>query len=998
MRRILLFVVMLGLLAGTNASAALHVNIDVQEFTLENGMLFLVVERPATPQVAVRLAVRAGSAHEETGKTGIAHLLEHMMFKGTKNFGTLDPQKDQALQEQIEVAYQTVLAEKARRNPDPEIIRSKLEEMERLRAQVQEIFVPQAFSSQLGKNGAVGINAFTSKDQTQYLAAVPSDMLEQWFSIASEQIFEPAWREFYVEKEVVQREWAFRYVNNPAGAAWVDLEATAYSAHPYRNPTIGWKSDMERYSTDDAQDFHRRHYNPSNAVCVLVGDVTVAEARHLAEIYFARYPAGERTPEFVTEEPQQQGPRSSIRYLEGARTPLVRIGFHGARMGTADFYALDVMTMVLSEGRSARLNRDIAQKGLAQEAWAYNPDSRYESLVVLGGTPNALEGERRSYLDACRELEALLLEQIDRLASEPVTTEELERVKKLNERSFLERMRSNESLAGTLASLEVQIGWQYLNSYLEQIAKVTAADVQRVARTYFDSDNRTSVYVIPGGQPDTPPVQYSEQRTVSGAAAARLSKPETFENHSRYPTPKGWKHPLAFERRPKQIRYPDAETLQVGNTEVFFLPDKELPLVDLTLFVRAGQVDVPAEKTGLADLLAASLVEGGTETYGPEELSRLLDQNAIRLSVSIGEEISQVQLSVLKDDWERGLDLLREVLTRPGFDDEIVEVVKQQAVTALQRQGEDAQKVAFRESLIWHFKGHPYGRDPLLGIETIPSIERDDLQGFLQSYFVAENMVIAVSGDISRAAVEGGIKKLLATLPAGPAPSRDIEPPQSTPAVLTLIHKPGQVQSQVVMALPGIQRTDPDFWKLRLLTDLFGGSDSLMYTRLRDDLGLVYSAGFFQTWKWDAGILMGYIGCRGDRTAEAIIETVAIMKRLQEAIPEDAFQCKRLEALNSFVFNVDTPSALVDVYAQYHMRGEPLNTLERIQEAYIETAPAKLQQLAEANLEPKKLQIFVVADKTIPVKKPDGKETTLEAQLQATADGLGIPFREAPLR
>ena len=219
--------------------------------------------------------------------------------------------------------------------------------------------------------------------------------------------------------------------------------------------------------------------------------------------------------------------------------------------------------------------------------------------------------------------------------------------------------------------------------------------------------------------------------------------------------------------------------------------------------------------------------------------------------------MSQVQLSVLKDDWEKGLDLLREVLTRPGFDDEIVEVVQQQAVTALQRQGEDAQKVAFRESLVWHFKGHPYGRDPLLGIETIPSIERDDLQGFLQSYFVAENMVIAVSGDISRPAVEGGIKKLLATLPVGPAPSRDIEPPQSTPAVLTLIHKPGQVQSQVVMALPGIQRTAPDFWKLRLLTDLFGGSDSLMYTRLRDDLGLVYSAGFFETYKWSAGSLIG---------------------------------------------------------------------------------------------------------------------------------------------
>lgn len=999
MRKLLYCIALLGLLTGTSAAqAALDVNIEIQEFTLDNGMRFLVVERHATPQVAVRLAIRAGSAHEETGKTGIAHLLEHMMFKGTKNFGTLDPKRDQQLQEQIESAYQAVLAEQARRNPDPEVIRTHLEKMESLRAQVQEIYVPQAFSSQLGKNGAVGINAFTTKDQTQYLAAVPADMVEQWFSIASEQIFEPAWREFYVEKEVVQREWAFRYVNNPAGAAWVDLEAAAYRAHPYRNPTIGWKSDMERYSTRDAVDFHRRHYNPTNAVCVLVGDVTVAEARRLAEIYFARYPAGARTPEFVTAEPPQQGPRSSVRYLKGARTPLVRLGFHGARMGTDDFYALDVMTMILSEGRSARLHREIVQKGLAREAWAYNPDSRYGSLIVLGGTPNETGGDRQAYLEACRDLEALLLEQIRRLASQPVTQEELARIKKLNERSFIERMRSNENLAGTLATLEVQVGWQYLNRYLERIAAVTAADVQRVARNYFNGDNLTSVYVIPGGQPDAPPVQYSEQRTVSGAAAARLSKPAGDENRSRYPTPEGWKHPLSFERRPQKIRYPEAQPLRIDRTEVFFLPDKELPLVDLTLFVRAGQVDVPEEKTGLTDVLAASLVEGGTESRGPAELSRLLDEHAIRISVSIGEEMSQVRFSVLKDAWQRGLDLLSEVLTQPGFDAEIVEVVKQQARVDLQRQGEDAQKVAFRESLIRHFEGHPYGRDPLLGLNTIPQIGRDDLHRFLRTHFVPENMVIAISGDISRDEAERGVATLLKALPGAAAPPRELPVPQTTPAVLTLIHKPGQVQSQVVMTLPGIRRTDPNFWKLRLLTDLFGGSDSLLYTRLRDDLGLVYSAGFFQSWKWNAGVLMGYIGCRGDRTAEAIAETAAIMKSLQDAVPENEFQRKRLEALNSFVFNVDTPAALVDVYAQYRLRGEPLDTLHRIQTAYIESEPAQLRRLAEAHLEPDKLQIVVVADKTIRVKGPDGQETTLESRLQAAAEALGIPFREMPLR
>ena len=185
------------------------IKIEVQEFTLENGMLFLIVERPTAPQVACRVAIRAGSALEKSGKTGIAHMLEHMMFKGTKNFGTLDLEKDIELQEKIEATYQTVLAEQQRRNPDRSLIQEKLAEMETLRVQVQEIFVPQAFSSQLGKNGAVGVNAFTTKDQTQYIMSIPSDMLEQWFSIVSEQLFEPSWREFYVEKDVVQREWAF---------------------------------------------------------------------------------------------------------------------------------------------------------------------------------------------------------------------------------------------------------------------------------------------------------------------------------------------------------------------------------------------------------------------------------------------------------------------------------------------------------------------------------------------------------------------------------------------------------------------------------------------------------------------------------------------------------------------------------------------------------------------------------------------------------------------
>jgi predicted Zn-dependent peptidase len=832
-------------------------------------------------------------------------------------------------------------------------------------------------------------------------------MIEQWFSIISEQLFEPSWREFYVEREVVQREWAFRYVNKPSGAAWLDLSATAYNAHPYRNPTIGWPSDMARFSTTDAIDFHKRYYNPADAVCVLVGDITVAQARRLAEIYFPRYPTGPRAPERVTAEPRQQGTRRSVRYLPGARTPLVRMGYHGAPMGSEDFYALDVATMLLSLGRSASITQDIVEKGLAVSAWAGNPDNRYGTLFVMGGTPNEPPGikstetdettRRQAYVKACRQLENLIAGQVKRLQTDLVSPDDLARIKKLNRRDFLDRLRTNEALAGTLATLEVQIGWHYLLDYLKQIDRITAEQVRAAARRYLRPENRTSIYVIPGGKPATPPQQYSEIRNVGGAAAASLKKPASLENHSIYPTPKGWKHPLSFERHPERVRYPEATRWQSGDTTVFFLPDHELPLVELTLLVKAGRVDVPDDKAGLATLLNQCLIRGGTATHDPRAMALVLDRNAIRMSVDVGQEATAIRLSVLKGDWRKGLSLLREVLTAPALDTGVLKVAKSQEITALQRQGGNAQAVAFRELMIRHFKGHVYGRDPLAALQTIPQITREDMADFVHRYLVPANMVAAVAGDLDKADVRSSLDAFFKDLSNAPPPSRDLPLPAPTPPVLTVINKPGQVQSQVFLALPGLRRTQPGYWQNSLLMDIFGGSDSLMYTRLRDDLGLVYSAWFTQTYKWKAGLLVGYIGCKADKTALAIEETLKIMDSLRRRIPAQAFKQKRLDALNSFVFNVDTPQDLVVTYGRYFLRKEPLDTLERIQTAFIDATPEALKKLADKLLDPRKVQIVVVTDLSTPVQGPE-TTSTVGAALEKLAAREGLPYSEAPLR
>ena len=984
------------------------IKLDIKEFRIENGMQFLVVERHATPQVACRIAIRAGSALEDTGSTGIAHMLEHMMFKGTKNFGTLDVKKDQELQAGIERAYQAVLKEEKKRKPDKGLIRSRLDEMSRLRLEVQKIYIPKAFSAQLGRNGAVNVNAFTTKDQTQFTASVPSDMIEQWFSMISEQLFEPSWREFYVEKEVVRREWAYRYVNNPQGAARLDLNATAYTAHPYHNPTIGWKSDMEKYNTAEAIKFHKKYYNPTNAVCVLVGDVTLKQAKKLAKTYFQRYPRGERASEAVTAEPLQQGPRESIRFLKGALTPVVRIGFHTAKMRTKDFYALDAMTMVLSCGRGARITRNIINKGLAVQAWAYNPDNRYAGMVIFGGSPNepdilkkkniAGQEKKEAYINACRELEKNLLAEVEKLKAAPVSVRELNRIRKLNQRGFLDRMRSNEELAGSLATMEVQTGWEYLSTYISKINEVTPDDIMRVAKKYFKTDNKTSVYVIPGGMPDHPPEHYSEIRSVNTSSLTRLSRSFDFVNYSDYPRPKDWKHPLSFERKPFKIKYPQAERSDFEGAAIFFLPDRELPIIDLTILVKAGAVDVGLDKTGLTSLLNKCLIRGGTEKYSSQEFAMLLDDNAIQLSFAARGEETVIKLSVMNDDWERALDLLIELITHPEFDAGVLKAVKQQEMVSLKRQAGDALTVAMREGTIRHFKGHRYGRDPLLGLKTIPDITRDDLKAFIKKYFVPSNMVMGIAGDINKARAMEGIAKLMNALPKVEAPERKLDEPVVTPPVLALINKPGQVQSQVVFFLPGLLRTDPDYFKMNLLMEIFGGSDSLVYTRLRDDLGIIYTSRFYQTCKWKAGILAGYIGCQGDKTGQAINETVKIMNSLRKDVPKEELEQKRLDVLNSFVFNVDTPSDLVAVYAHYYMRGEPLDTLDRIQDAFIGVKKEELETLAKRYLDPERLQVFVVGDKNTMVNKKDGTRVTLERNLKVISRRLGLPFEEIVLR
>ena len=997
---LLIIFIFIALLNIKESSAQDDIPLNIKQFHLDNGMQFIILERHTVPQVACRLAIRAGSALEEAGKTGIAHMLEHMMFKGTKNFGTTDLRLDEELQQKIDAAYLVLAKEQSSRNPDYSLIKEKTLEMSNLRDKVQKIFIPKALSAQLNRNGAIGVNAFTSTDQTQYTASVPSDMLEQWFSIISEQLFEPSWREFYIEKEIVQREWDYRYVNNPKGVAWLELFSNAYMAHPYHNPVIGWKSDMEKYSTEDAIRFHSSYYTPENAVAVFVGDTTEEEVRHLAEIYFARYPGkNSPAPEIVTKEPEQNGPRYRVRMLKGAKTPLVRLGFHGVSMNSKDFYALDMLTMILSSGRDAKYTRNIVNNGSAIEAWAYNPDNRYGGLIILGGVPNnpGQNASKSDYIKACEELEGMLLSEIFVIAKNGISDGDLDRVLTLAKFDFLNSLRSNESMASMLATSEIQTGWKYILDYQKNLSKVSADDIKRVANEYFKGDGITSIYVIPDGEPNSPGVEYSEVRSSGfGISTDTGSEFLDFNNISQYPTPDQWKHPLSFNRKPRKIIYPDADSFDVNGTKVFFIPSKDLPLVDLSILVKAGKVDIPYEKQGLEMILEEALLLGGSADISPEQLAEFLDSNAIDIDFSISTESSSINMSVLKEKWLTGTNILKDIVSKPAFKEKVLDILKLQAIAKLNMLNEDAVSIAWREAMVARYEGHPYGRNPLNGLNTIQNITRQDLLYFMDEYFIPSNMVIAISGDITRQDAETAVSSLIQALPQKSAPVRAIENPPKTAPKLILINKPGQIQSQIVFTLPSVKKENPKFWNIALLANIFGGSDSLMYTRLRDNLGLVYAAYFYQSWLWQAGLLNGYIGCKADQTVKALEETISLMRQIGSEFPDDLLELKRLDVLNSFVFNVDTPHSLVKTYAGYFMRQELMDTLSQIQDFYMHADKETLTALAKEYLTSDDIQIIVVCDKMISTY--EDSRTSLDFSLKKFAELHNLSFVEIELK
>ncbi|GAB4255483.1 MULTISPECIES: M16 family metallopeptidase [Deferrisoma] len=486
----------LGLLGAVAAWASPGGSLEgrVQEYRLANGLTVLTLRRGIAPVVSLQMTFRVGGVDEPSGHTGMAHLLEHLLFKGTRTLGTRDWARERPLLEEIERVGRALDRERRKGGrADPAEVRRLQEQLGRLQERHRELVVKDEIDAIYTRNGAVGFNAFTSSDLTSYIVSLPSDRLELWARIESERMRDPVLREYYVEREVVIEERRQRYGSDPDGRLYEALLSTAFVAHPYRDPVIGWPSDLETLDLGATREFFRRYYGPDNCVVVAVGDVDPPAFFRLVERYFGDLePRGAPDDRPITREPAQAGPRRAEVWFDAE--PRLAVAFHKPTLPHRDDYVFDVIEAVLTDGRSSRLVRELVdRRRIAASVSAANglPGARYPNLFAVFLTP--LQGV------APEEAERALLEELDRLGREPPTPEELERVLRRLEADRVKSLLSNGGLARRLAYFEAVAGdWRYIEEHPKVLGTITPEEVAQVARRYFTPENRTVVVLRPG--------------------------------------------------------------------------------------------------------------------------------------------------------------------------------------------------------------------------------------------------------------------------------------------------------------------------------------------------------------------------------------------------------------------------------------------------------------------------------------------------------------------
>lgn len=481
---LLLFLTLVSLAAAAQDLASFEKRTTVK--VLQNGMTVIICERPEAPVFSFFTHVDAGSVQDPMGKTGLAHMFEHMAFKGTDSIGTTDYAAEKVALQKVETAYSAYIAERDKRVGRDETRLKQLQTEWRDAIQAANQYVrPNEFGQIVEAEGGEGMNANTSNDETNYFYSFPQNRLELWAYLESERFLHPVMRQFYDERNVVMEERRMRVDSNPIQRLVEQFVSTAFQAHPYHRPGIGYTSDLTSFSATDAEQFFHKYYIPSNMVVAVVGDVKAATALPVIEKYFGRIPSSPKPDERTTTEPAQNSEREVITH-EMAQ-PLYLEGYHRPDYLSKDDAVYDAITDLMSNGRTSRLYRALVRdKKIAAYSAGFSglPGNKYPHLFAFYAFP--LPGHTN------QEMAAAIHEEIDKLKKQDISDEELKMIKTRAKADLIRGLADNSGLASQLAINQSRYGdWRELFRSVDRIEQVTKADIRRVASQTFTEQNRT---------------------------------------------------------------------------------------------------------------------------------------------------------------------------------------------------------------------------------------------------------------------------------------------------------------------------------------------------------------------------------------------------------------------------------------------------------------------------------------------------------------------------
>ncbi len=465
----------------------------VTEFTLGNGLHFIIFERHEAPVVSFHSYVNAGSVDDPGGETGIAHMFEHMAFKGTETIGTKNYPLERKAMDEVEHIYDQYDAE---RNKGLKADKKTLDDLQQqLKAAMEKAdsyVIPNAYPELIEANGGVGLNAGTGEDSTNYFYNFPRNRLELWFLLESQRFYDPVFREFYKERDVVREERRMRVESSPQGQLVEALLATAFEAHPYRVMPGGWASDIENFRLTEAIAFYKKYYVPANITISIAGDVDPKECRRLADKYFSILPSGPLPSGPRTVEPVQKGEKRVE--VESPAQPFMGIAYKRPNQLDKDDSVFDVLGEILARANALACcirTWFATRKSLsAPAADASFPGGKYPNLFLFFLVPN--QGH------TVQENEKACYQIIERLKTQKVSEETLQRIKTKVRASLIRRLDSNSGMADALTFYYANYGdWRKLFTTIDDTDKVTADDVMRVAKEYLMPETRTVVYTVP---------------------------------------------------------------------------------------------------------------------------------------------------------------------------------------------------------------------------------------------------------------------------------------------------------------------------------------------------------------------------------------------------------------------------------------------------------------------------------------------------------------------